>query len=132
MTGKNKGYRSQKKERKVDNKESDRLGRKKNHKNKNPLSPFFFLLPVLSAPVGCSRQIRFRLLTSNKSNCNFTWTFRASISLSWWCSIVLTSVIPGRSAVSRTTAENSPTSVSLRDSALKLDAKWITEDVNSL
>lgn len=60
-----------------------------------------------------------------------TWTFKASINLSWCCSITLISVTPGRSADKRTTAEKSPNSVSLRAKELKLAAKWNSEDTKS-
>jgi hypothetical protein len=60
-----------------------------------------------------------------------TCTLRASMSRSWWCSIVLRSVTPGRSAVRRTMAEKRPNSVSFSASAFSADAKWNNDDTNS-
>lgn len=60
-----------------------------------------------------------------------TWTLSASINLSWWCSISLISVIPGLSAVSNTTAENNPNSVSFNVNALNVLVKCNTDEIKS-
>lgn len=87
----------------------------------HPLDFFLWTLPSNILLTKCS--CRMKSLTCN---------FRASINRSWCCSMVLMSVIPDRSGVNSTTAENSPISVSFRAKLLNALVKLIRVDTNSL
>lgn len=86
------------------------------------------LLQIFQPGSGFSYYAILVIITITPS---LTCTFSASTSLSWKCSMALTSVTPGLSAESSTIAETSPTSVSFSDIELNEVAKWNREDTNS-